>query len=378
MGNVVVKPVTTSAERRLFSNLPWTLYRSDPHWIPPLRMNQDELLNYRRHPFYVRSSIQTFLAYRAGQPVGRIAAIVNRPHNDRYQDRLGFFGFFESIHDRAVSDALFDAASAWLRDHSLTHVRGPANPSMNYECGLLVDGFDSPPTFMMTYNPSYYVELIEGYGFVKGRDLFAYAATPEDINPDDDRLVNMAQQAVSFSGATIRPLDKRHFARDVEVFIQLYNASLDVNWGFVPLEPAEMRALAGSLKHLLIPDLTLFAEVDGKAVGTVCGLPDYNPRIKRIDGSFKPWRGGGVFTLLSSKRDFKRIRVLSINVMPEYQKWGLGLALMISLIPTALGLGIRQAEFSWIDEDNKLARKGLEKAGAKIEKTFRMYEKALT
>ncbi|MBL8830237.1 MAG: hypothetical protein JNM18_24885, partial [Planctomycetaceae bacterium] len=205
MGNVVVKPVSSWWERRKFMYLPWTLYRNDPNWIPPLRMNQAELLNFRHHPFYDRSQIQTFLAYRNGETVGRIAAIVNVPHNERYQERRGFFGFFESINDREVSDALFDAGCNWLRERGMTDVRGPANPSMNYECGLLVEGFDSPPTFMMTYNPAYYVDLVEGYGFTVGRDLYAYSATPQEINLHDERLRNMASQAISFSGATIRP-----------------------------------------------------------------------------------------------------------------------------------------------------------------------------
>lgn len=376
MGNVVVKPVSSWWERRKFLYLPWALYRNDPNWIPPLRMNQAELLNFRHHPFYDRSQIQTFLAYRNGEAVGRIAAIVNVPHNERYQERRGFFGFFESINDREVSDALFDAAGNWLRERGMTDVRGPANPSMNYECGLLVEGFDSPPTFMMTYNPAFYVDLVEGYGFTVGRDLYAYSATPQEINLHDERLRNMAAQAISFSGATIRPLNKKQFAKDVDVFIELYNASLVVNWGFVPLEPSEMRHLATSLKHLLIPDLTLFAEVDGKAVGTVCGLPDYNPRVKRIDGSLLPWHGGGAFTLLSSA-GFERMRVISINVVPEFQKWGLGLALMLGLVPKALALNVWNAEFSWIDQDNSLARKGLEKSGATITKRFRMYDRKL-
>lgn len=376
MGNVVVKPVRSWWDRRKFLYLPWALYRNDPNWIPPLRMNQAELLNFRHHPFYDRAQIQTFLAYRKGEAVGRIAAIVNEPHNERYQERRGFFGFFESINDREVSDALFDAGCNWLRERGMTDVRGPANPSMNYECALLVEGFDSPPTFMMTYNPAYYVDLVEGYGFTVGRDLYAYTATPDELNLHDERLRNMSAQAINFSGATIRPLNKKQFAKDVDVFIELYNASLVVNWGFVPLEPSEMRHLATSLKHLLIPDLTLFAEVDGKAVGTVCGLPDYNPRVKRIDGSLLPWHGGGLFTLLGSG-GFERMRVISINVVPEFQKWGLGLALMLGLVPKALALNVWNAEFSWIDQDNSLARKGLEKAGAAITKRFRMYDREL-
>lgn len=374
MGSVKIKPVRSWWDRRRFIQMLWDLYRDDPNWIPPLRMNQEEMLNFWRHPFYDRAEIQTFLAWRDGKAVGRIAAIINHPHNERYQELRGFFGFFESVNDRAVSDALFDTACEWLRARGMTSIRGPANPSMNYECGLLVDGFDSPPTFMMTYNPKFYVDLVEGYGFYKGRDLFAYSANKSELTVVEQRMRNAAEQSLGFSDATIRPLNLKHFSKDVEAFIRLYNASLVVNWGFVPLEPAEMRKLAESMKHLLIPELTLFAEINGEPVGTVFGLPDYNPRIKRINGRLFPF---GIFTLFSKKRDIRRIRVVSINVVPEYQKWGLGLALMYGLVPKALELQVDEGEFSWIDEDNTLARKGLEKAGCKITKTFRMYDREL-
>ena len=371
MAGVLVKPVRSWLDRRRFLDLPWSLYRNDPNWIPPLRRNAAELLNYRRHPFYDNAEIQTFLAYRDGQIVGRIAAIINRPHNQRYHEQRGFFGFFESVDDRAVSDALFDAARAWLTERGMTTFRGPANPSMNYECGLLTRGFDSPPTFMMTYNPAYYVPLVEGYGFKKGHDLYAYSGNRGELPKVDERMLGISETALNFSNATIRSISVKNFDHDVDLFIDLYNASLIVNWGFVPLEPPEMRKLAESMRHLLIPQLTTFAEVEGRAVGAVFGMPDYNPRIKKINGRLFPF---GVFTLLSKKKDFKRIRVISINVVPEYQKWGLGLSLMLSLVPKALEMNVQEGEFSWISEDNELARKGLEKCGIRVTKEFRMYD----
>lgn len=373
MGSVLVKPVRSWGDRRRFVDLAWSLYRGDPNWIPPLRGNQRELLGYSRHAFYDNGRCQTFLAWRDGRPVGRIAAIINGEHNQRYREQRGFFGFFESVDDPSVSRPLFDAARDWLREQGMQGFRGPTNPSMNYECGLLVHGFDSPPTFMMTYNPPYYERLFEDYGLRKARDLVAYIGHKEQLPEIDHRLGPLTDQAQARCNAVVRPTSPKTFMADVNLFVELYNRSLDVNWGFAPLPKAEMRKLAASLKHLIVPELVIIAEVDGRGVGAIIGLPDYNPRIKQIDGRLFPF---GVFRLLSKRHDIRRIRVLSINVVPEYQRWGLGLVLMRGLVPKAMELGIEEAEFSWIDEENHVARMGLEKGGAKVYKTYRMYELA--
>ncbi|HVX13039.1 MAG TPA: N-acetyltransferase [Pirellulales bacterium] len=371
MTEVVVQPVESRRDERRFVRFPFELYRDDPNWMPPLLGNQRELLNYKRHPFYDNAECQTFLAHRDGQLCGRIAAIVNRAHNEFHKERRGFFGFFESVDDEQVARALFDTAAAWLKSRGMQTLRGPANPSMNYECGLLIEGFDSPPTFMMTYNPPYYPRLIEGYGFVKGHDLLAYQGERGDLPNVAQRLDRLADQAQARCNAHIRHTTRKTFKADVEAFVDLYNRTLTVNWGFVPLPPGEMRKLAASLEHLIVPEMAVMADVDGVAVGAIIGLPDYNPRIKEIGGKLFPF---GVFRLLSRKRDIKRIRILSINVVPEFQRWGLGLVLMKSLAPKGLELGFEEAEFSWISEDNDLARLGLEKGGAKIYKKYRMYD----
>jgi GNAT superfamily N-acetyltransferase len=373
MSDVVVKPVAGWRDRRRFIDYPWTLYRDDPNWMPPLRDNQKELLGYKKHPFYKNGEVQTFLAWRNGNVCGRVAGIVNHEHNLLYNERRGFFGFFEAENDPAISTALFDAVRKWLAERNIQKLRGPANPSMNYECGLLIEGFDSPPTFMMTYNPEYYPGLIEKYGFRKGHDLLAYMGYLKQLPELTARLGPLVEQAKARSKATIRQLNTKRFMADVEMFIDLYNRSLAVNWGHVPLPPDEMQKLADSLKHLLIPELSVFAEVDGRAVGAIVGLPDYNPRIKKINGRLFPF---GFLTLLGNRKGIKRIRVLSINVVPEYQRWGLGLVLMASLVPKGLELGMEEAEFSWIDEENDMARMGLEKSGAVLYKKYRMYDYA--
>lgn len=368
---VAVIPVASRREKKDFLRFPWVLYKDDPNWIPPLRGNEKELVGYRPHPFYESNQIQTFVARRSGEVCGRIAALVNQGHIERYQDRRGFFGFFECVDDQEVANALFDAARAWLAEREIHAMRGPANPSLNHTVGLLVEGFDQPPTFMMTYNPPYYERLIEGYGFRKSQDLYSYWGHIDMLPTINERLSPISDQIVEHLGLKIRPMDRAHFDRDVTSFLKIYNLSLVNTWGFVPMSDAEVLHMAKGLRHLMAPELALAAEVDGRVIGAVFGLPDYNPRIRRIDGRLFPF---GFFRLLRNKRSIKRIRLISTNVLPEYQRMGVGLVLLSSLVPIALEWGIQEAEFSWVLESNLLSRGSLEKGGAKRDKTYRVYD----
>jgi GNAT superfamily N-acetyltransferase len=369
--NVVVIPVASRREKKDFLQFPWTLYRDDPNWVPPLRGNEKELVGYRPHPFYEVNSIQTFVARRSGQVCGRIAAILNQGHIDRYDDRRGFFGFFDCVDDQEVANALFDAARDWLAERDLPAMRGPANPSLNHTVGLLVEGFDLSPTFMMTYNPPYYEQLITAYGFKKVQDLYSYWGHVDMLPPIHDRYAPISEQIVEHFGLTIRPVDHKRFHKDVMTFLNIYNRSLVNTWGFVPMSDAEVEHMAKGLRRLIVPELALAAEVDGNVVGAVFGLPDYNPRIRQIDGRLFPF---GFIRLLRNKSAIKKIRLISTNVLPEYQRMGLGLALMSALVPKAMEWGLQEAEFSWVLESNSLSRGSLEKGGAKIDKTYRVYD----
>lgn len=371
MPSLVVKPVQTSRERKQFLTLPWELYRGDPNWIPPLRANQQELVGYKPHPFYDNAEGQTFLALTEGKPVGRILAVLNHAHNRHHKENRGFFGFFESIDDSAVAGGLFDAARAWLAARGITAVRGPANPSMNYECGLLIDGFDSPPTFMMTYNKPYYQRLIEDYGFQKVEDMFAYYGHIDQLNGLDQKLYFITAEATRRFNIKTRRLSRRHFEQDVRLFLDVYNKSCVGMWGFTPLSENEIRHMSNSMKYLIVPEMTSIAEIDGQPVGAMFGLLDYNPRIKQIDGKLFPF---GWIRLFWNRKGIKRIRMISTNVIPEYQKWGVGLVVVARIVPDAKAWGIEEAEFSWVLESNKLSRQTLERGGTKLIKTFRMYD----
>jgi GNAT superfamily N-acetyltransferase len=245
---------------------------------------------------------------------------------------------------------------------------------MNYECGLLVDGFDSPPTFMMTYNPPYYGGLLEAYGFEKAQDLFTYSANIDHIGtlpPKYRRIVKAAQERFR---VTVRQLDRKKFASEVATLLEMFNRGTVGSWGFVPLTPAEAEHLGKDLRFLIEPSLVRIAEVDGEPVGVIIGLLDYNPIIKQIDGRLLPF---GFLRLLFGRKRLTHCRFMSANVLPEYQRWGLGVILLDANREDAYARGIESGEFSWVLESNDLSRISIEKAGMPVTKTHRLYDCAI-
>ena len=370
-----IRPVDSSSLQKKFMSFIWDLYRGDENWIPPLRQNQLELVGFRPHPFYERNKIKTFLAYRDGVPAGRIAAIVNYGHVERYNENRGFFGFFDCINEQQVANLLFREAGLFLKSQGMDSVRGPANPSLNHEIGCLVEGFDTPPTFMMTYNPPYYDELIRGWGFEKVQDLYSYEADASMLDKLDPKMRFVIEEVKRRFNVQVRPINRKRFMDDVRIFLNIYNRSLEGTWGFVPMTENEVEHSAKGLKMLIEPDITSFIEVDGRTVGAGLGLLDYNPRIKEIDGRLFPF---GFLKLLFGRKKLTRVRLMSTNVLPEFQRWGLGIVTLDRMLPDCLKRGITHAEFSWVLESNDLSRGSLERGGAKRAKTYRLYDRSLT
>ena len=373
MSSISIEPVQTGRQQKEFVDFAWKLYREDPFWIPPLRQNIKELVNFVPHPFYARNRVQCFLARRDGEVVGRIAAILNVGHNERYNEKRGFWGFFESIDDSEVSGALFDAVKGWFAEQGIHKMRGPTNPSLNHEIGTLVEGFDSSPAFMMTYNPPYYEKLILEYGYEKTQDLYAYWGHLNMLEGLDPKLKFIVDEAKSRFNLKLRRMDRNRFKEDVYTFLDIYNRSLVGTWGFVPIDKAEVDKMAADLKHLLVPELTSVCEVDGQVIGSMFGMLDYNPRIKKIDGRLFPF---GFMRLLWNKKAIKNMRLISTNVVPEYQRWGIGLVILERLVPDLKAWGVEEVEFSWVLESNHLSRASLERGGAKRSKTYRLYDYA--
>ncbi len=350
------------------------LYLDDPNWVAPLWSERKQLCGFGSHPFYNDAESQAFLVYENGRPVGRILAIVNHAHNRQYNETRGFFGFFECIDDTEVSRLLFDAASDWLREKGMTDVRGPVNPSLNYEVGLLVEGFDTPPTFLITYNHEYYAALVEDYGFEKSQDLYCFEANMDDLKTIDPKLQFVIDEATRRFRVKCRPIDRNHFERDVESFLKIYNESLQRTWGYVPMSREELVHQSKQLKLLIVPELTSIAEIDGEPVGAGFGLLDFNQVLHKMNGHLLPL---GWLKLLRGKKKINRLRLVSTNVLPKYQSWGLGLVTLARILPDAIDYGIFTGEFSWVLESNHLSRGTIERGGARRAKTQRLYDRQL-
>lgn len=379
-----VVPVTTRYQRRDWLEMPWKTSAFDPNWVPPLRDQQRRLAGFGHHPLWGEATSegnpgaqsQAFLATRGGEPVGRLLAIVNPAHNRFHEDNAGFFGFFECFDDAEAAAALLGAGEDWLRERGRDSVRGPMNPTINYDFGTLIDGFDTPPYFLLTHNPAYYQRLIEGAGYEKAQDFYAYWGDVSmlDAISKDQKMKYIDEMVRERFGVTTRGMNPRRFREEVETFLKIYNESMVEQWGYVPMSREEVVHFAGELRRLLVPELARIAEVDGKPVGVVFGLLDFNPRIKAIDGWLFPF---GWAKLIANKKSLSRIRLVSTNVLPEYQSWGVGVCLTVSMLQPALDHGVDSCEFSWVMESNDLSRKTIEKGGARRYKTWRIFEKAL-
>lgn len=374
--SVTIRPVQTPAELDRFIELPWSLYeRGHPQYAPPLRMVVRDLLDLK-NPFYQHADRALFVAERGGRVVGRIAAIENRAHNARYADRTGFYGFFECIDDGDVANALFDAAGTWLRARGLTSMRGPVSPSMNHECGLLVQGFRWPAMLMTPWTPRHYVTLHEQAGLSGVKDLLAYF-----LPMDDPRFalppafVEHAERARKAAGLTFRSLDLRHFEREAQRCRLLYNSAWDRNWGFVPATEAEFAHLAHSLKPLLIRDFAFMAEIAGEPAGFLILVPDFNHIFRRIGtGKLLPT---GWLQLLLGKSRLRSGRIALLGVDPRFRTRSILELFAHELYQRGRAYGAQGAEASWILEDNHLMTKPLEAMGAKPYRRWRLYERPL-
>ncbi|MBS0198669.1 MAG: GNAT family N-acetyltransferase [Planctomycetes bacterium] len=384
-GAIVVKTVRSRLERRRFQRLAWAIYAPtggprDPCWVPPVLSQERELLGWPgllgwKHPFFDNAECTTLIAERDGQTLGRVAVLVNRVHNAKYNERLGFFGFFECVNDLDVARAILQGGEAWLRERGMTAVRGPVAPSLNYSCGLLVGGFERPPCILMSYNPPYYAALLERCGYAKSQDMYAYEMDMTLLAALVARYKPAVMSALRAEELVVRPLDTARFRRDIETYLDIYNRSLDGTWGFTPLQPREAAHIGAELRRIIVPEFTLFAEVNGTPVGALLALLDYNEILRTLDGRLFPL---GFVRLVTGRRRIAAARVMAMTMVPGYQSAGLAIVLLDRLVEAAKSnWNINRYEFSWVLESNARSRGSLERAGTKITSTYRMYDKAL-
>lgn len=373
---LTIQPISSKADKLRFVRMLWDIYANDPNWVPPLEMDRMKLIDEKKNPFYSHADTRWWLAERAGKPVGRIAAIVNHKYNEVQNERAGFFGFFECVNDSNIASSLFREAEQWLRAQGMNVVYGPANPSSNDEYGLLIEGFDRPPVLLMTYNPPYYASLIEQNGFVKDQDLFAYLLSQDTAR--SEKLARVAKAMAERGKVIIRPMNTKQFKAEVERIKQIYNNAWE-NEGFVPFTDAEMDFLAKDLKQIYDPELVLFAEVNGKAVGFALSLPDVNQSFH--SGNPIP-RGAmnlpvGIWKLLTKKKAIDTVRILVLGVLKEYRNRGVDAMLYSETMNVAKRKGYQFGEASWVQETNIPMNRAAEMMNGIKYKTYRVYKKAL-
>jgi GNAT superfamily N-acetyltransferase len=371
--DVEVAPVTTGLEKDRFIKLQWEIYRDDRHWVPPLVMERHEFLDPLRNPFFRHADVALFMATRGGTPVGRIAAVEDRNFNAFQGSKQACFGLFESIDDPGVAAALFAEARTWARWRGLTSMIGPLSLSTNYECGLLVEGFDASPYFLMPYNPRYYPDLFAACGLKKAKDLYAFERTARE--PPPERYMRVAEKIRQHEGITVRSLDLGDFEAEVGRIKQVYNSAWEKNWGFVPMSDAEFDKLARDLKQLVVRDLAIIAEDHGEPVAFSLTVPDLNQALKHVGGRLIQYGLPlGLAKLLYYRRKIDRVRVMALGVKEGYRRRGLDAVLIVDTVRRAHELGYAGGEISWILEDNELMNRAIESMGGRRSKVYRIFE----
>jgi hypothetical protein len=370
----VVK-VESKSDLKEFIRLPWSLYKDDPNWIPPLILERRMQLS-PKNPYFEHAKFCSWITYRNGKPVGRISAQIDRLHIDRYQDATGFFGMLEAEDDSLTFRALLSTAESWLRNQGMQRISGPFNLSINQELGLLVDGFDTPPSLMMGHARPYYADRIEKDGYQKEKDLLAYIInTDSKMTAAAKRITARAKDRIH-----IRRLQKSNFVNELEIIRNIFNDAWSQNWGFIPWTEAEFEHLGKDLKMLADEELVKIAEVDGKPAAFMVLLPNINEIIQDLNGRLLPFGWLKLLWRLKVKYP-KSARIPLMGVRSQYHDSLMGAALAFGVIADtqqpALKRGIKEVELSWILEDNKGMRNVIESINGRVYKTYRIYSKKL-
>jgi len=373
MTDVIAAPVTNRLDMERFVDLPWEVYRGDPNWIPPLKRDVHRLLDNSRHPFWRFSERILFLAKRGSKVVGRIAGIIDGNYNVHYHEKMGAWGFFECLDDPEAATALFSSVEGWACGKGLDFLRGPLNPSLNYEAGTLVQNFAYPPTLLMTYNPPYYIRLIEESGFQKEKDLFSFwvdknLQIPEWATPVIEGIREKRD-------LWVRPGNPKEFASELALIWNLYNACWSHNWGYVPPSQEEAAEIGRNLKRIIDPDLVFFVYYKSEPVGVGFALPDWNPVLKKLNGKIGLL---GLVKILKYKKEINGLRGFMFGVREECRQLGLPIAAFDHMYRLLTQQNRYQyMELGWTLEDNDPINEMFREGGLEVYRKYRIYKKPL-
>jgi hypothetical protein len=364
-----VERVVSGKDINDFVMLPWKIYKDDPNWVPPLISDFKKTLHKYKNPFFCHAERELFLARRGNEVVGRIAAIIDYNYCRYHNNSIGFFGFFEVIKDYEAAEALLSETLKFLKSKMMTAMFGPANPSLNDEAGFLVSGVDSPPMIKMSYNPKYYLEFVERFGMKKVKDLYAFAIEVQREPPE--KIVRVVEILKKRRGIKVRPANVKNLKHDLEIIKDVYNNAWSRNWDFAPMTDQEIDSLAKQLKQLIVPEIIPIVEVDGEPAGMSVSLPDYNQVLKHLDGKLFPF---GFIKFLKYRNKIDNLRLWALGVKDKFRNIGIDALLYYESFLGAKRRGYKIAEVSWILEDNLAIINPIMLWGAKLYKTYRVYQ----
>ena len=376
MSKIEISEVRSRRDRNAFIRFPWRIYANDPAWVPPLIIERKGFLDRKRHPFYRHGDAALFLAKQNGEVVGRIMASDDPNYNAEHKSNVGCFGQFECIDNHDVASALLDAAGGWVRQKGRTEIMGPIDYSTNYMCGLLVDGFQYPPTLLTAHNPPYYAGLIEEHGFAKAMDFYAWWFG--DPAKGAARLRKLGSKLQGRARFTIRPGNMQDLSAESARLRRIYNEAWRDNWGYVPFTEAEFDHMTKEMKPLLRSELTAMAEIGGEAIGFILGLLDINVALQKMNGRLTKFGiPVGLIRLLYEKSRLKRVRLIAMGVRPEFRQHGVAEMLVLRIIEEAMFKHGFTGELSMTLESNVRINRFLAAIGAVLYKTYRIYRKSL-
>jgi GNAT superfamily N-acetyltransferase len=369
-----IVPVRTRAELRRFVELPYRLYRDDPVWVPPLRIEQRQRLDPRRNPMLQHCTRELFLALDGEQVIGRVAAFVDRLALAHWQAPIGLFGSYECVDRGEVAAALLDAARNWLRSHGMAVMRGPWSFA-SQEWGLVVAGFTPPPVLMAPYNPPCYNDHLVAFGLAKVKDLLAFVADTGAGYRIPERYLTLTDEVQRRWGVRVRPIDMRRLREEVSTIVELANRSIADNWGFYPATAAEGEAMARDLRPIVDPEIVMIAEdASGAPIGFAITLPDVNVLLRGLGGRLLPF---GWLKLLRGRRSLRQFRMWAVGVVPAYRRRAVD-ALLYRRVHEALSpRGEVRLEANYILEDNAPMINAMAKLGLAELRRYRVYEMAI-
>ena len=369
-----IEPIAVPNSNKTFLQLPWQINQNDPHWVAPLWLGEKELFALDQHPFWQKNASVFFLASRGGHALGRIAAFLNQDYENHQDQDTGFFGFLESVNDPEVFCSLLEAAMDWLKDRGCQKIMGPFYPSLHYELGFLVAGFDRPPFLMLRHNPPYYDQMMKRAGFTKAKDFYSYFVDRKSIRIPE-KMERVRAAIMQRYPLKIRSANLRKFDAELRFIQEVYNDAMAGQWGFTPMDAAEFRYMAKDLKRIIDPDLVLLATYGEEPAGFLLTLPNFNEVFHKIpDGRLFPF---GLFKLLYYRKKIKGVRVITLGIKRKFQSLGLGSLFYAESIQRIFAKGYTHGEMSWVMEDNILMNKIAVQLNGQRYKTYRVYQKDL-